>query len=556
MPALRRLAGSWVLFGLGLLAGARLRWLHLAQLRPTPFWDTLVGDAAQHHAWAARYAAGDWRGPEGPFFVDPLYPWVLGLVEAAGGGLLAARALNLALSVATAAALGLLARRLVGPAWGTLAVWSWAHLRPDVFNVGEVEKTTLGLALLAGALLALSVPRRGAVVAAGVLLGLGALARGHLLVLLPALAGLLAFEDRHGRRALALLAGAALAIAPVTLRNRLVGGEWVLTTTGLGANLYLSYCPGCANGYTELPFVRADARFEEAEFRREAERRAGRGLTATETSGFWRAAAFDAIAKDPGGALAHLGARLRLALADFELGDTLSIDALARFAPVLALPLPGFGALVPLAVLGLVAARRRRELWAVAVTALTLWAAVASFFVLARFRVFLAPALLILSVAGARWLAEQLAARAAAKAATGAFAVLATAALVAWPPPEARLAKVVDPVPLARVFASRGLMGDAERLLREALAAGPTHPAPRCALAELLVASGRWVEAGAAVEACAAAAPEARGLDALRGQVAEAEGRPGEARRAYQRQLARTPDDEATRARLEALPAP
>lgn len=556
MPALRRLAGSWVLFGLGLVAGARLRWLYLSQLRATPFFDALVGDAAQHHAWAARFAGGDWRGPEGPFFVDPLYPWVLGVLEALGGGLLAARVLNLVLSLVTAACLGLLARRLLGPAWGTLAVWTWAHLRPDLFNVGEVEKTELGLALLSAALLALGARRRGATLGAGVLLGLAALARGHLLVLPPVLALVALAEDRHPRRALVVLAGALLALAPVTVRNRVVGGEWVLTTTGLGANLYLSYCPGCAHGYTELPFVRADARFEAGDFQREAERRAGRRLSAREASAHWRGEALDAMAAAPGEALARFGARLRLVVSNFELGDTLSLDALARFAPVLALPLPGFGVLVPLAVLGLVATRRRRELWPLAVTALALWLTVASFFVLARFRVFLAPPLLLLSLAGARWLGEQLATRAAGPSLGGLLGVAAAALVVAAPPPEARLARAVDPVPLALVLERQGHARDAERLLREALAAVPGHPAPLCALAALQVRQTRWDDAAGLVDACAAVAPETKDLDALRALVAEARGRTSDAREAWRRQLARVPDDERARRHLDALPSP
>ena len=68
-----------------------VRLLHLWQLRDTPFFDTLLGDASGYDQWAQRLAAGDWVGTD-VFYQAPLYPYFLGVIYAiVGHDLLAVR---------------------------------------------------------------------------------------------------------------------------------------------------------------------------------------------------------------------------------------------------------------------------------------------------------------------------------------------------------------------------------------------------------------------------------------------------------------------------------
>src|SRR5256885_14097850 len=72
----RVLASPWFLAAVLLLA-AGLRVGYLVELRGTPWWDRLVVDPEDYDAWARQIAAGDWLGGRA-FYMDPLYPYVLG----------------------------------------------------------------------------------------------------------------------------------------------------------------------------------------------------------------------------------------------------------------------------------------------------------------------------------------------------------------------------------------------------------------------------------------------------------------------------------------------
>ena len=54
-----------------------LRLLHLWQMRGTPYFSTLMGDARGYDQWAQRLAAGDWIGSD-VFYQAPLYPYFSG----------------------------------------------------------------------------------------------------------------------------------------------------------------------------------------------------------------------------------------------------------------------------------------------------------------------------------------------------------------------------------------------------------------------------------------------------------------------------------------------
>src|SRR3989449_2006764 len=76
---------------------------HVLALRATPWFDHLVVDPEYYDEWARRLAAGDWMGDR-PFYMDPLYPYLLGfLYRFAGRDLFLARLLNVALGAGSCA---------------------------------------------------------------------------------------------------------------------------------------------------------------------------------------------------------------------------------------------------------------------------------------------------------------------------------------------------------------------------------------------------------------------------------------------------------------------
>jgi hypothetical protein len=63
------------------LVALSVRLLHVWQIRRTPFFDVLMGDAGGYDQWAQRLAAGDWIGKD-VFYQAPLYPYFLGVLYA------------------------------------------------------------------------------------------------------------------------------------------------------------------------------------------------------------------------------------------------------------------------------------------------------------------------------------------------------------------------------------------------------------------------------------------------------------------------------------------
>jgi len=337
----RRL-GPLALGALALLAlAARLSWV-LAYGQHHPQASRPVIDERSYDAWARRIAAGDWLG-EGVFFQEPLYPYLLGAAyRAFGADPAVARGLNVALALVFVLVTARIAALISGRRAGLLVGAVAALATPLVHTTALILKPSLFLAL--SSLLALGLlreraaPSRGRAAGIGALGALAALVRGNALLLLPLVvawplvrralepaARRRAWRD-DARRMFWAAAGAACVLAPVALRNGLVGGVFTPTTSGAGTNLYVGNHPSNPWGVaTELPFVRGIPEHEADDWRREAERRLGRALDAGEVSRYWLGETLREFKAEPLAHAALLGRKLRLALHHGEVADNHSL---------------------------------------------------------------------------------------------------------------------------------------------------------------------------------------------------------------------------------------
>ncbi|HKQ60794.1 MAG TPA: tetratricopeptide repeat protein [Candidatus Polarisedimenticolaceae bacterium] len=399
------MAGRRWIVGLGLL-GLALRLLHLVTIRDSPFSTHLMLDPRFYDAWAQQIVAGT-APADRAFFQDPLYAYVLAAIYAvAGHRPLLVLALQLVLGAGVAPLVLAGARRWVGEAAARTAGVLAAIYPPSIFYEGILEKTALTTVLLALAFAlasrALTHRRPRPWLLVGALLGLAALNRGNLVLVVPLCAAALGARRGWACGGL-LLAGTACVIAPVTLRNRLVGGEWVLTTANAGQNFFIGNNPSNTVGdYQPLPFVGANPLHEERDFEREAERRAGRDLRPGEVSRYWMREGLAWVRSAPGAWLALGWRKLRSYWGIYEVPDNLDYYLYRRTAPVLRWPLPGFGVVAPLGLLGLVlAVRRNAWLSLLALFVAGYVASVVAFFVFARFRMAMMPALFVFAGVGA-----------------------------------------------------------------------------------------------------------------------------------------------------------
>lgn len=406
----RVLASRWWLAG-AVALGTALRVGYVWSLRDTPWFGHLVVDPEYYDAWAQRIAAGDWLG-SGAFYMDPLYPYVLGaLYRVAGRDLLLARLMNVAFSAGACVLVARIGTRLGGAAVGGLAALGFALYLPEIFYTGEIDKTSLSV-LLAAASLALFLQRRPAAdFGAGVATAAAGLTRANFLLFIPAGAlGALLDRSRRYLGAALVLAGAALVLVPVAWRNHHVSGAWVLTTTQMGQNLYTGNNPSNPYGaYGAVPFVRPNPHFEEGDFRAEAERRTGRPMRPSEVSSFWLDATLAHVAAEPGFAARAAGRKLLLFWNDFEISDNQDQYLMQRFSRVLRLPLLGFGIVGPLGLLGaLLGWSRSRDVRVLAAFVALYCASIVVFFLFSRYRLPVVVALLPLAALGASELAARL----------------------------------------------------------------------------------------------------------------------------------------------------
>src|SRR5258708_19197481 len=120
-----------------------LRLLNVWQLRRSPLFDVLMGDAHGYDEWAQRIAGGEWIGRE-VFYQAPLYPYLLGVIYAIGGRhLLLVRLVQAAIGSASCALLGLAAARLFSRHAGIAAGLMLALYAPAIFFDGLLQKSVL-----------------------------------------------------------------------------------------------------------------------------------------------------------------------------------------------------------------------------------------------------------------------------------------------------------------------------------------------------------------------------------------------------------------------------
>ncbi len=383
-------------------AAATARILYVVSVWPHPATRYPVLDCLAYHDWALEILAGDWLGDR-VYYQDPLYPFFLaGLYALFGPGtreVLIAQAL---LGAASVVVIFAFARELFGERVGLVAGLLAATYQVLFFYEALLLKGTLKLFVFSVALLLAARAAAGGSpwrwLPAGFWLGLGCLIRPNALLFAPLL-GIFAWRS-HGhdlrRRRLALglaLLGLLAAIGPIAIRNAVVGGDVVVLNSQGGQNFYIGNFRGNRTGTFVAPrFLRADPRYEEDDFRRVAERALGRPLQPSEVSRYWLRRGLEEIAADPAHFVRHLARKAVVFVNAHEVADNESYEFFARHvSSFLALPLPGWGALLPLALCGFAFARRERQAALPIAFFLTYSAGLLPFFVLSRLRLPLVP---------------------------------------------------------------------------------------------------------------------------------------------------------------------
>ena len=385
-----------------------VRLIHIWQLKSSPFFDTLLGDANGYDQWAQRLAAGDWLGTE-VFYQAPLYPYFLGLIYAIfGRDLLVVRIVQALIGSASCVFLGLAGARFFSRRVGLAAGLALALWAPAIFFDGIIQKSVLDMFFVCVSLWLISgfgdrgsgIGEQGSGIRESAALGAAmaalSLTRENGLLLVAVVFFWMCWKSK--RSAIAFVAGLALLFTPVAIRNYSIDGGFYLTTSQFGSNFYIGNNPNADGTYASIRFGRGSPEFERLDATEVAQESVGRSLSPAEVSSFWTGRAMAFITSQPGQWLKLTGRKILLLVNRSEMIDTESQDSHAEYSAVLQVLgwVTHFGVLVPLALLGMIAAwPQRRRVGILYALTFAYAASVVMFFVFARYRFPLVPMLLL-----------------------------------------------------------------------------------------------------------------------------------------------------------------
>jgi len=588
--------GRRVLFAVLALALA-LRLAHWAAVRGAPFVGQLVMDSQEYDRWAREIAAGDWLG-SGVFFQAPLYPYLVAILyRVAGARPDAVYLFQIILSVLGIYALYRAGRAMAGERAGLAAAGLAAIYGPFLFYDVQLLKESPATAIVCFLLWTIAAARgepaqasptdkassdggsrvppegtrgqsenltqpvafslrsvasgassSGLWLLAGLLTGVLALLRENALLVAPLLLPLAWGRSRSDGisrwraatlRSAAFILGIGLALAPVALRNGLIGGSYLPTTFQGGVNFYIGNNAAADGEYHPIVPGKQIPALERQEPIRLAEEAAGRTLSAAEVSRYWLGRALGWARASPGAFLRLQAKKLAMFFRWYEWPDAVDYYWIAALSPAFRLPLLEYGGALILAAAGVLLAWRRRALAPLAPALVLFGTWVLStivFFLFSRYRLPAVPALLILGGLPIAALVEawQLGRR-------GPAAAWALVCLVALTLPKlAGYGPRLDLVHynLARLAEERGEPGEAAAQYRAGLAARPGDFLAYLNLGNLAARSGDLAAALPLYRQAAALEPRSDDAESNLGGIYLALRRPAEAAAHLDRALA------------------
>ncbi len=402
-----------------------LRIWHLFQMKTNdPFFYLPSVDPKVYHEWAIAISQGDFIGDR-VFFLSPLYPYFLAVIYTVfGPGFLVGKLVQMLLGVMSCVLVYVIGKRVFSIRVGFLAGLFFAGYNTMIFYEGILLvaglQTPLNLICIVLLLGAVDRQSLGRWMAAGVVLGFSALARPNVLLLggfvltwIFFMISGRALSKQKILMAIVFAVGIGLVVFPVTLRNWLVGHDVVLVSSQGGVNFYIGNGPdanGAFNVPRVFPMTRADDPLQQEEaYRKFAEKEIGRELKPSEVSAFWNARTWDHIAENPGEWIEILALKCGLFVNHYEQSNSRDFYSSRDFSEVLRLPLPGFGFLGSLGLLGMVLAwKRRRAAFFLYAMAGTYAVSFVIFFVLAHYRMPVTPFFALFAAFAVCWLGDAL----------------------------------------------------------------------------------------------------------------------------------------------------
>jgi 4-amino-4-deoxy-L-arabinose transferase-like glycosyltransferase/Tfp pilus assembly protein PilF len=400
-----------------------VRLIYLLELSRHPGFSVPMVDEKWHWEWAHEILQKSFWG-EDAYFRAPLYPYFLALLAwITGSSIFWTKLLQSLVCIGTAFFLYRLADRLFGRTTALVAGLMYAFYGPFLFYETMFLIPVVFLFLLVWGMYRLVAYRESMSfktwLATGLVFGLAAVSRPNVLLVIPFLMLWLFFIGSKTRAVwtrikvpLALAVGVIAVIIPVTVRNAVVTGDFILISSQGGVNFYLGNNE-YANGLSML-MPEVDMTDESLTWRQfipltkaAAEKETGRELSPAEQSAFWTRKALNFIRNNPGKFLELVWRKTVYLLNGFENSDNFDIyyeRIKSRLYSLLLWKSPvffPFGILLPLTLVGVYVRRKEfSRLLPLYMFIIAYAPSIILFLVTARHRLPLVPFMLIIAAAG------------------------------------------------------------------------------------------------------------------------------------------------------------
>ena len=353
-------------------------------------------DTAYYVTIGQRVASEGLFAPIGAFFVSPLYVYFLAAIFAAGGSLLAAQVIQIALGALAVGLLFATARHWFGERAAFVAAGLAMLTGLFTFNEILILQSALDPFLVSCVLYSLTRTLAGggssSFGATGASLALLTLNRPNAIVFAAAAAAVVfaaEWRRRRVQRAAVLIATLLAVLAANAARNYAVSGDVVLIASHGGLNLYIGNHERADGTYTPVAGITPSIAGQAGDSARVAESSTGRQLSPGEVSNYFARRAIDWITGHPADALRLWIRKIRILLNRVDVPLNYSHAFYARESSVLRILAVGPWLLLPLGLVGLLWSSLRtnvRGYWVWAMFVPVYGAAVVLFFVTDRYR--------------------------------------------------------------------------------------------------------------------------------------------------------------------------
>ena len=398
-----------------------LRIIALADLKGSIYYDFLLWDERIYHEWARKIADGTFTSTS-VYEFPPLPAYITALIyKLISPDAFYVRVMNIIFGVLTCWLIYLIGKELANRTIGLASCLIACFYKPFIFYSIVPLKTSLEVFLFAltawlfvsvlnNTLSNSSLEEKGGVnkkllmkvgilgLSAGLLLNV----RPNAILIIPVMPLIILwnfYRDRNSQKLLIVslaiyIAGLAVALSPFMIRNYREAGEFTLTTSQAGFNLYLgNNLRNPDPYYRPVPFASSSPFEQGVQFIIEASRRVGERLSPKETSNYWMGEVVATAIEQPAAFIRKLLLKTLVLFNQFEACDHYDIPFISNVVAFFKLPFFSFWCILPFGMAGIASAfgnRKARALSAVfALYGLTLIV----FFTNARYRM---PLLVIL----------------------------------------------------------------------------------------------------------------------------------------------------------------